>query len=136
MTESAQRELQAKEKQEAAPAAEHTKMGPTFTPAVDIFETDTDIVLLADMPGVTSEDLDIDLRENILTLEGGVIAPEESGESDVLREYVTGKYYRQFTLSEAIDQAKIEAFLKDGVLRLTLPKVAKATPRKITVSTS
>ena len=126
--------LRAKEKTAASPAAEHTKPGPTFTPAVDIFETDTTITLLADMPGVKTQDLDIDLRDDVLTLTGEVTAPETSHETDILREYVTGKYFRQFTLSEAIDQAKIEAGLKDGVLRLALPKVEKATPRKIAVS--
>jgi HSP20 family molecular chaperone IbpA len=126
--------LRAKEKTAARPAAEHTKPGPTFTPAVDIFETDTAITLLADIPGVKAQDLDVDLRDDVLTLSGEVSAPEAPDESDVTREYVTGKYLRQFTLSEAIDQVKIEAGLKDGVLRLTLPKVEKATPRKITVS--
>jgi HSP20 family molecular chaperone IbpA len=126
--------LRAKEKTAASPAAEHTKPGPTFTPAVDIFETDTTITLLADIPGVKTQDLDIDLRDDVLTLTGEVVAPEGSEETDILREYVTGKYFRQFTLSEAIDQSKIEAGLKDGVLRLSLPKVEKATPRKISVS--
>jgi HSP20 family molecular chaperone IbpA len=126
--------LRAREKTAARTAAEHTRPGPTFTPAVDIFETDRAITLLADMPGVKAQDLDIDLRDDVLTLTGEVLSPEGSGEADVAREYVTGKYFRQFTLSEAIDQAKIEAGLKDGVLRLALPKVEKATPRKIVIS--
>ena len=134
MTESEAKEMQVKGKQEARTSAELTKSGPTFTPAVDIFETDTEIVLLADVPGVRSEDLDVDLRDDVLTLEGDVLAPEAANETDVLQEYVTGKYFRQFTLSEAIDQAKIDASLTDGVLRLTLPKVEKATPRKIQVT--
>ena len=115
-------------------AAEHTKPGPTFTPAVDIFETESEITLLADMPGVQAKDLDIDLRDDVLTLTGEVDAPEGQTETDIMREYLTGKYFRQFTLSEAIDQARIDATLQDGVLRLTLPKVEKATPRKIAVS--
>ena len=134
MTDSEVQALRAKEKAEAVPAAEHTKPGPTFTPVVDIFETDTELTLLADMPGVNAKDLDIDLRDDFLTLTGEVNPPEASDETEVLREYVTGKYVRQFTLSETIDQTKIDAGLKDGVLRLTLPKVEKATPRKITVS--
>jgi HSP20 family protein len=134
MTEKQIKEMQAKEKAEAKPSAELTKPGPTFTPAVDIFETDAEIVLLADIPGVKSKDLDIDLRDDVLTLKGEVTAPEAGNEADVLREYLTGKYYRQFTLSEAINQSKIQAQLQEGVLRLTLPKVEKATPRKITVS--
>jgi len=134
MTETETKEIRAKGKQEATPSAELTKPGPTFTPAVDIFETDTEITLLADIPGVQAKDLDIDLRDDVLTLTGDVAAPEGTNESDVIREYLTGKYFRQFTLSEAIDQSKIDARLQDGVLRLTLPKVAKVTPRKIAVS--
>ena len=64
----------------------------------------------------------------------GDIAPEEGqDEEDILIEYETGRFYRQFTLSEVIDQNKIDAKLADGVLRLTLPKVEKATPRKIAI---
>lgn len=125
--------LKAKEKRTLTTPAEQTRPGPTFTPAVDIFETDREITLLADIPGVKAEDLNIDLRENVLTLAGEVEPPEGPGEVDVLREYDTGKYFREFTLSELIDQSKIEAELKDGVLRLKLPKVEAASPRKITV---
>jgi HSP20 family protein len=113
--------------------AEQMMPGPVFTPAVDIFETDTEIALVADMPGVKAGDLNIDLRESILTLSGGVKSPEGADEVDILREYRTGKYYRQFTLSQLIDQSKIGAELKDGVLRLKLPKVEAATPRRIAV---
>jgi HSP20 family protein len=127
------RALQPKEKSEVTTPAEQTKPGLVFTPAVDIFETEKEITLLADMPGVTSKGLNIDLHENILTLDGDVNSPEGAAEVDVLREYRTGKYYRQFTLSQVIDQAKIDAAMKDGVLRLRLPKVEAATPRKIAV---
>lgn len=125
--------LQAKEKAEVAAPAEQTRPGLVFTPAVDIFETEREITLLADMPGVKSKDLDIDLRDNMLTLDGDVKPPEGTAEVDVIREYRTGKYYRQFTLSQMIDQAKIDAELKEGVLRLRLPKVEAATPRRIAV---
>jgi HSP20 family protein len=90
-------------------------------------------MLFADMPGVKAKDLSIDLHEDILTLTGGVDGPEGKGEVDLIREYRTGKYYRQFTLSEVIDQAKIEAQLKEGVLRLKLPKVERPKPRKIQI---
>lgn len=126
-------EIQAKEKQEATPSVEQTRPGRTFVPAVDIFETEKAITLIADMPGVSSESLDIDLRENILTLAGEVENPQPKTETDLMREYYTGKYFRQFTLSEVIDQGKIDARLTDGVLRLDLPKVEKAKPRKIAV---
>ncbi len=130
----AERELQVQEKQQVAGAAEQTKPGLLFTPAVDIFETEKELVLLADMPGVKPADLDIDLRENTLTLSGEVLAFETKDEQQVLSEYEVGKYYRQFTLSEVIDQEKIEAAMDKGVLRLRLPKVEKATPRKISVT--
>lgn len=125
--------LQAKEKAEVTTPTEQTRPGVVFTPAVDIFETDKELALLADLPGVKPRDLNIDLNENVLTLDGDVKSSEGADEVDVIREYRTGKYYRQFTLSQVIDQGKIEAELKDGVLRLRLPKVEAATPRKIAV---
>lgn len=133
MAEMETKALKAKEKREVPAPAEGTRPGPTFTPAVDIFETDREITLVADIPGVKADNLDIDVRDNVLTLVGEVEAPEGQGEVDVLREYDTGKYLREFTLSEMIDQSKIEAELKEGVLRLTLPKVEAVSPRKVTV---
>ena len=133
MAETQSKALQAKEKAEVTTPAEQTRPGLVFTPAVDIFETDKEITLLADMPGVQAGELDIDLHENVLTLEGEVQPPEGANEVDVIREYRTGKYYRQFTLSQVIDQSKIDADLRDGVLRLRLPKVEAARPRKIAV---
>lgn len=133
MTETVPKELQAKGKMDAALPVEQTKPGIVFTPAVDIFETEKEITLLADLPGVKTEHLTIDLREDVLTLTGEVKPLEGPDEEDILIEYEVGNYYRQFTLSELIDQNKIDAQLRDGVLRLTLPKVEKATPRKITI---
>ena len=134
MTEAEAKELKVKEKQELSTDTEQTRPGPVFTPDVDIFESETDITLLADMPGVTTDHMTIDLRDDVLTLTGEAETDGEASEEPILLEYGVGKYYRQFTLSEVIDQAKITAELKDGVLRLVLPKVEKATPRKITVS--
>lgn len=128
------KELQVKEKQEVATSAEPTKPGLIFTPAVDIYENDNEIILLADMPGVVTDDIAIDLKDGVLTLTGDVRPWEDGEESDVLIEFEIGKYYRQFTLSEAIHQDNIEASFTDGVLKLTLPKVARAVSRKITVS--
>lgn len=121
------------EKTASVRPAEPTSAGPTFTPAVDIFETDREITLLADIPGVRRENLNIGLRDNVLTLFGEVELPEGPQERDVLREFETGRFFREFTLSERIDQSKIEAELKNGVLWLRLPKVEAVSPRKITV---
>lgn len=135
MTDSGAKEIQVKPKQEVSSPAEQTRPGVVFTPSVDIFETERDLTLLADLPGVTAENLTIDLRENTLTLTGEVAPLETGNEQDILTEYETGKYYRQFSLSNVIDQSKINAKLTDGVLRLTLPKVEEAKPRKIEVKT-
>lgn len=135
MAETQSKEIKVREKQEVATPAEPTTPGLVFTPDVDIFETEQAITLLADIPGVKAEDLNIDLRDDTLTLSANISPAQNPGEEDILIEYETGRYYRQFTLSEIIDQEKIDAQLNDGVLRLLLPKVEKATPRKIVVKT-
>jgi len=136
MTTNESKSLQAREKSEVSSSMEQTRPGPVFTPTVDIFETPENLTLVADLPGVTADDLNIDLKENILTLSGEAAQEAGNDEQDILREYRTGTYLREFTLSEMIDQQGIEANLKDGVLTLTLPKVKAATPRKITVKTA
>jgi HSP20 family protein len=127
------KDIKLREKQELTTPAEQTTPGAVFTPQVDIFETDREITLLADIPGVKPDKLNIDLRDSILTITGDIEPTEGFGEEDVLIEYETGRFYRQFTLSEVIDQNRIDAKLSDGVLRLTLPKVEKAAPRKIAI---
>jgi HSP20 family molecular chaperone IbpA len=125
--------LKPKEKEEVTSAAEQTRQGFVFTPTVDIFETDYEISVLADLPGVNPDNLDINIKENILSLSGTVDSPESENEIDIIKEYRVGRYFREFTLSDFIDQSKINAELKNGVLRLKLPKAEKAAPRKITV---
>jgi HSP20 family molecular chaperone IbpA len=90
--------------------------------------------VLADMPGVGPDDITIDLNENVLSISGEVKPYEGGEESDVLVEFEIGRYFRQFNLSEVIDQTKIEAKHENGVLRLNLPKAEKAIPRQITVT--
>jgi len=133
MTESDAKELQVSEKKELASPAEQTKAGLVFTPNVDIFETENEITLLADIPGVKPDDLTVDLKDNVLTLSGDIQNHESDTEKPIYSEYQTGSYYRQFSISEMIDQSKIEAKVTDGVLRLALPKVEKAAPRRIAV---
>ena len=128
------KDIQAKEKTEVAGPNEQTTPGPVFSPDVDIFENEHEIVLLADMPGVSAENLDIDLRDDTLTILGKISQVRNEGEEDIITEYGIGNYLRRFNLSEEIDQGKIEANLDSGVLRLTLPKSEKAVPRRITVN--
>ena len=85
------------------------------------------------MPGVASEGLVIDLKDNQITITGQAQDPTGPPERYLLKEYETGNYFRQFALSEVIDQEKIKAQLKNGVLTLVLPKVEKAKPRRIDI---
>ena len=129
-------QLQRTEKQKVTSSAEQTRPGLVFTPAVDIFENDSALTVLADLPGVKAKDLKIDLRENTLTLTASVDSLQADKEIDVFREYESGTFFRQFALAETIDQAKIDAELRDGVLRLRLPKTEAAKPRQIAVKAS
>ncbi len=126
-------EIQSSESKAGPRSPEQTRPGPVYSPAVDIFEHESAITVLADMPGVRAQDLEIDLRENVLTLTGRVSQPAAEGPAHVLREYEPGTFFRQFTLGSTIEQSKIDAKLTDGVLRLELPKAEKARPRQIAV---
>jgi HSP20 family protein len=127
-----EKDLQLQEKQEAQTRGESTRNVPVFIPAVDIYESADGMVLLADMPGVSSEGVEIDLKEGQLTIRG-TAREEGGGGRSLLREYAVGDYYRQFTVSNLIDHSKIEASMKDGVLKVVLPKAEAAKPRKIAI---
>lgn len=128
-------ELEARPKGRATrPGEEFTQEGTHFTPAVDIYESPHELVLLADMPGVKKDGVEIDIKDDTLTIMGKVDDVSNHGEL-ILAEYQAGNYFRTFRLTEVIDQGKIVASMSDGVLRLTMPKVAKAVPRKIPVAT-
>lgn len=132
----AEKELQPKEKEAAPVKSEATRPGKVFLPAVDIYETADAIVVLADMPGVPADKVTIDVKESQLTISGEISPPQGEQEQLLVQEYDTGNFLRDFTLGQLVDQNKIEAAMKDGVLRLTLPKVEKAKPRKIEIKTS
>lgn len=112
---------------------ERTRTRQVFVPKVDIYETDDKVILLADMPGVAEDSIDITLEKNILTINGYLEETGLEGHSLAYREYREGDYERTFALSDEVDRGKIEATLKNGVLKLTLPKAEEAKTRKITV---
>lgn len=128
-----EKELQPRVKETAPVRSETTRPGKIFIPAVDIYETQDAIVVLADMPGVPSEKVTIDIKGSQLTISGEIAPPGKAAEHLLVREYDTGNFFREFTLGQLVDQDRIEAAIKDGVLRLTLPKVEKAKPRKIEI---
>ena len=106
------------------------------SPAVDIYEREDDLIVVCDLPGVAKEGVSVDVDNNTLTIKGSTIEREEDISKEIHREYILEDYYRQFKLSEQVDQAKISAELKNGVLTITLPKAEKAKPRKIDIKIS
>ncbi|MFZ5861525.1 MAG: Hsp20/alpha crystallin family protein [Nitrospirota bacterium] len=102
-----------------------------LTPAVDIFETSNGLVVVADLPGVHQDGLDLRVDDDVLTIQGRPRV-DSSGE-DQYHEYTLHPFFRQFELTEAVDQGNIAAHLQHGVLTLTLPKTEKAKPRRIPV---
>jgi HSP20 family molecular chaperone IbpA len=111
---------------------EHTRSGEFFRPNVDIFEKPEELVLVADMPGVKSDTIDVDFEDGTLTIFGKV--PSRHDEVDfVSQEYGVGNFYREFRVSEQVDASRINADYRDGVLTLHLPKAEAAKPRKIEV---
>ena len=126
-------ELEAKPKQKVERRDETTRPGSYFQPAVDIFETKDELVLVADMPGVPPDGVDIDLEGDELSIEGRVRAGEYDGLKPLYVEYGVGGFYRRFTLGEMIDRDGIKAQMKNGVLVLKLPKAERARARRITV---
>jgi HSP20 family protein len=111
---------------------EQTRGGPYFVPRVDIFETDKELTLYADLPGARCEDVDLRYEGGELILHGHV-APRHEGRNFLLSEYEVGDFYRAFTIHESIDSSKIAAECKHGVVIVHLPKVAQAQPRQIAV---
>ena len=105
-----------------------------FRPSTDIIETDKDLVLYMDMPGVNKDRVDIKLEKDVLSVEGRINSEFHQKSKPVHKEYRVGHYARSFTLSNVIDQTDISAKLDDGVLVLTLPKVPEKQPKQIAVS--
>jgi HSP20 family protein len=103
-------------------------------PAVDVFEDSGGITLLADMPGVPREQLELKVEGEALLIEGGVQPRTPDGLEAMYAELRVPRYRRSFTLSRELDTARIEATLKDGVLMLRIPKQAHAQPRRIAVA--
>ncbi|HAJ25702.1 MAG TPA: heat-shock protein Hsp20 [Syntrophus sp. (in: bacteria)] len=113
---------------------ERTKTGKVFVPRVDIYETQDSIVLTADMPGVDEKAVDITLEKNVLTITGSVAVTGFEGHAMAYSEYDVGDFERAFTISDEVDRDKIEATVKNGVLRVILHKAEKVKARKIAIT--
>jgi HSP20 family protein len=127
-------ELQVQEKRELEGKDESTIPARTFLPTADIYEDQDSLKVILEMPGVDKGNVDVRVEEGVLLVEGRLDLTKYRGLQPLYTEYNIGNYSRSFRLSNAIDQDKIGAELKDGVLSLTLPKAEKAKPRTIQVS--
>lgn len=123
------------QKQESATSegVERTRPRKVYAPLVDIFETAEAIVVVADMPGVDENGIDISMEKNLLTIKGTVCSEAPAGYGVAFAEYGQGDYERVFTISNEVDRDAVEATIKNGVLRLTLPKSKQARAKKVSV---
>lgn len=113
---------------------ESTRSRPVFRPLADIFEDANALVAILELPGVTAEGLSVTVDQRVMTIRARPMALVPSGLALISAEYRVGDFERSFTLAETVDTDRIEAVLKDGILRLTLPKTVPAPARTIKVT--
>lgn len=130
-----QKELQVQQKREVDKGQEATTPMRAFMPNADIFETEDVLTLVLEMPGVDRDNIDISVENGVLTVEGKINLGKYEGLQPVYGEYNVGPYRRSFRISSRIDQDKINAEMRDGVITLVLPKAEEAKPRRIEVRT-
>lgn len=128
-----QQELQVQQKREVESKQETTIPARVFVPVTDIFETDEALTVILEMPGVDKDKVGVRVENEVLKIEGWINFSRYEGLQPVYTEYNVGNYARSFHLSSTIDQDRIRAELRDGVMTLILPKSEKAKPRKIAV---
>jgi len=125
-----QQELQVQQKREVEKKQESTIPSRSFLPVTDIFEADQALTVVLEIPGVMKENVDVDVENDILTIEGRIDYSKYEGLSPVYTEYNIGHYVRSFQISSKIEQGEISAELKDGVMTLVLPKAERTRRAK------
>jgi HSP20 family protein len=126
-------ELQVQKKRELENKEEATIPARMFVPAADIYEAENDLTVILEMPGVEKKNVDVRVEDGVLNVEGRLDLAKYQGLQPLYTEYNIGHYARSFRLSSKIDQNKITAEMKDGVLSLKLPKIEEAKPRTIQI---
>ena len=129
-----QQELQVQQKREVEKQQEATTPTRAFLPDADIFETDHDLTVVLEMPGVDKDNVEVSVDNDVLWIRGRIDFSKYEGLQPVYTEYNIGPYARSFRLSSKIDQGRIAATMKDGVMTLILPKVEEAKARRIKVA--
>ena len=128
------KELQVQQKRELEKKEETTIPARIFLPTTDIYEAPESLTVLVEMPGVEKKNVEISVEDGVLNVRGRLDLTKYQGLTPLYTEYNVGHYSRSFRLSSKIDQNKIDAEMKDGVLSLTLPKIEEAKPRTIHVT--
>ena len=126
-------ELAVREKKELATKEERTVPGRFYVPHTDVYETEEALTVVMEMPGVDRQDVAVELKDDVLRVEGRIDFAKYEGMEPVYTEYNVGHWTRSFALSDRVDRERIGAQLEDGVLTLTLPKTAEARPRRIAI---
>lgn len=134
MAKAAGKSLEVQEKKELVEKEEKTVPARYFVPNSDIYETEDALTVVMEVPGVTKDNVNIDIENDILEVEGRIDFSSYAELDPVYSEYNVGHFTRKFSLSSKIDQGKISAELNDGVLKLILPKAEDAKPRRIKIS--
>ncbi len=129
----AAQELQVQKKREVENKEETTIPARIFVPAADIYEREHNLMVILEMPGVEKKNVGVRVEDGVLNVEGRLDLAKYQGLQPLYTEYNIGHYARSFRLSSKIDQSKIAAEMKDGVLSLTLPKVEEAKPRTVQI---
>ena len=130
-----QQELQVQQKREVEKTQEATRPTRAFLPTTDIFETEDALTVVLEMPGVDRDNIEVSVENGVLTVEGKINFDKYEGLQPVYSEYNIGPFRRSFRISSQVDQDKIKAEMRDGVITLTLPKAEEAKPRRIEVRT-
>ncbi len=134
MKEKDKKEITVQEKKEVQTFSEPTVPGKKYLPATDIVETDQELLVYMDMPGVSKDKLKVRIEKNVLGIDGEINSEPYSKLKPLYTEYNIGHFSRSFELSNQIDQGGIKASMNDGVLLLTLPKVPEKQPQMIAVN--
>jgi HSP20 family protein len=129
----AEQELQVQQKREVEKAQEPTTPMRAFLPTTDIFETDEGLTVVLEMPGIDRDNVDVNVESGVLTVEGRINFKKYEGLQPIHSEYNVGPYRRSFRISSRVDQDKIKAEMRDGVITLVLPKAEEAKSRRIEV---
>ena len=134
MKDEEKKEITVQEKKEVQSRSESTIPGKIYLPDTDIVETDKELMVYMDLPGVSKDKLKVKIEKNVLAINGEIDSAPYSQLKPLYTEYNIGNFSRNFELSNEIDQTGIKATMTDGVLLLTLPKVPEKQPKMIAVN--